>query len=114
MGLEDMPRDAVDVNVTNVEVDREIEVRLTFDDGSTCVFPLVDLRVACPCATCRGQRDAGQAPWPRAGTPERLAIVDAELVGAWGISFTWNDGHNTGIYPWASMRKWCEADHLTR
>jgi DUF971 family protein len=29
-----------------------------------------------------------------------LRIVDAELVGAWAIGFTWNDGHRTGIYSW--------------
>jgi DUF971 family protein len=38
--------------------------------------------------------------WPQPSSPQPLRIVDAELVGAWGISFTWNDRHSTGIYSW--------------
>jgi len=34
----------------------------------------------------------------------------AELVGAWGLSVTWNDGHSTGIYPFESLRRWREGD----
>jgi DUF971 family protein len=35
-----------------------------------------------------------------------LRVEDAELVGAWGITFTWNDGHSTGIFSWALLRQW--------
>ena len=35
-----------------------------------------------------------------AGSPRPLRIVDAHLVGNWGLGVTWNDGHNTGIYSW--------------
>jgi DUF971 family protein len=92
----------------DIDVDRARGVTVTFDDGAVCQYELVDLRRACPCAACRNLRDGGQAVWPRPGSPEPLAIVDAELVGAWGISFTWNDGHATGIYPWDALRRWCE------
>ena len=34
--------------------------------------------------------------WPTSSRP--LRVVDAELVGAWGLGITWNDGHSTGIY----------------
>ena len=52
-----------------------------------------------------------------AALAERVLIVEddpatrvglTELVGAWGISFTWNDGHATGIYPWDALRRWCD------
>jgi DUF971 family protein len=38
-----------------------------------------------------------------------LAIADAQLVGAWGLGLTWSDGHSTGIYPFESLRHWCDA-----
>jgi DUF971 family protein len=95
------------VSAVDVDVEREVAVTITFDDGAVCRYDLVDLRRACPCATCRGLRDAGQESWPRPGSPEPLTVVDAELVGAWGMSFTWNDGHDTGIYPWEALRSWC-------
>jgi DUF971 family protein len=101
---------AMPVTAVDIDVDRAHAVTITFDDGAVCRYELVELRQACPCATCRNLRDNGQESWPRPGSAEPLAIEDAELVGAWGISFTWNDGHNTGIYPWDALRSWCDTE----
>ena len=100
----------MDHEVTGIEVDRQQAVTITWDDGLAHVFGLEELRRWCPCATCRGLRDAGEAAWPRPGAPLPLAITEAELVGAWGMSFTWNDGHATGIYPWDALRVWADGD----
>ena len=35
-----------------------------------------------------------------------LTAVDAELVGGWGLSITWSDGHSTGIFAWSILRAW--------
>ncbi len=96
--------------VVEVEVDRARSLTLTYDDGRICTFGLENLRINCPCASCRSWRDRGEQPWPRPDSPTPLAITDAELVGAWGISFTWNDSHSTGIYPWDILRAWCDED----
>ena len=46
--------------------------------------------------------------WPRPGQTTELWIEDAELVGAWGLSIRWSDGHSTGIYSWELLRDaWC-------
>jgi DUF971 family protein len=95
--------------VTDVEVDRERAVTITFDDGTVTTFGLEELRRSCPCATCRSWRERGEVAWPRPGAPVPPTIVDAELVGAWGISFRWNDGHSTGIYSWEILRSWREG-----
>jgi DUF971 family protein len=94
--------------VRDVTIEREAGVRVEFGDGRECAFGLEELRLACPCAACRGARDKGEAPWPTPRSPVPLSITGAELVGAWGLSITWNDGHATGIYPWESLRRWCE------
>lgn len=97
-----MPHAVVDVKVQRAE-----GVTLTFDDGAEFGFALAELRAMCPCATCRSVRDRGDDPWP---DPTReLTVVDAELVGAWGMSFAWSDGHSTGIYPWDSLRSYAES-----
>lgn len=95
-------------SVTDIQVERERAVTLTFDDGVVCELGLVELRLNCPCASCRSFRDRNEPAWPRPGSPASLSIADAELVGAWGISFTWSDGHATGIYPWQALRAWCD------
>ena len=94
--------------VTDIDIDRQRSVRLTFDDGFGCELPLDALRQACPCATCRSYRDRGEAAWPRPGQPATVTIEDAELAGAWGLSIRWSDGHSTGIYSWDALRSWCE------
>jgi DUF971 family protein len=94
--------------VTDIDIDRERSVTVRYDDGRACTFGLEELRQACPCATCRSLRDRGEAAWPRPGPPLTLRIEEAELVGAWGLSVTWNDGHATGIYPWDALRRWCD------
>ena len=96
-------------SVTDITVDRQqAQVVIVFGDGHRCAFGFVEMRVNCPCATCRGERDRGTPPWPRAGQPDTLSVSDARLVGAWGLGLTWSDGHATGIYPWESMRRWCD------
>jgi DUF971 family protein len=95
--------------VTDIDIDRSRAMTLTFDDGRTCVFDVRRLRIACPCAGCRGMRDRGEAPWPRPGQSDEIRIEQAELVGAWGISLHWSDGHSTGIYSWDALRRWCDS-----
>jgi DUF971 family protein len=89
-----------------IDVNREQGITLTWPDQAVTRLGLEELRVRCPCADCRGRRDHGQPVWPLPGSPQPLRVVDAELVGAWGLSLTWNDGHGTGIYSWSLLREW--------
>lgn len=96
-------------DVIDVVIDREQgHLEASFDDGVVCRVPLESMRRWCPCAACRGRRDQGLEAWePRPGAAP-LAVTDAELSGAWGLSIRWNDGHDTGIFPWTSIRRWAE------
>lgn len=91
-----------------IDVARDEGVTIRFADGHVVQFDLATLRRGCPCATCRGLRDRGQPAWPRPNSPTPLRVEHAELHGAWGLVFTWNDGHATGIYPFESLRRWHE------
>jgi len=98
------------LTVSDITVDRDrATVSLVFGDGHRCQLGFEEMRANCPCATCRGRRDQGQPAWPPAGPHPPLSVRDARLVGAWGLGLTWSDGHATGIYPWESLRQWCEA-----
>lgn len=80
-------------------------------DGSTSFYPIAYLRRNSPSADMRELRNemaknpltvlpAGAA---RRGGP--LAAVSAELVGNYAIRIAFSDGHSTGIYSWAYLRK---------
>jgi DUF971 family protein len=94
---------------TAVELDREHGLTVTWADGSTSSFALEELRLNCPCAECRGLREQRRPVWPKPGAPQPLAGVGAELVGAWGLTITWNDGHSTGIFAWGLLRHWADS-----
>ncbi|MDH3754290.1 MAG: DUF971 domain-containing protein [Acidimicrobiia bacterium] len=96
--------------VERITVERDSGITVVFGDGVECGFDLEELRVNCPCATCRTERERGDLPWPKPTSPRPLTVVDAQLVGAWGLGITWNDQHGTGIYPWESLRAWCDND----
>lgn len=94
------------MNVRSVDIERDRGMTVVFEpDGHECFFLNADLRLACPCATCRGLRDRGEVVWPADAS---ITILSAELVGNWGVSFAWSDGHGTGIYPFESLRTWCD------
>lgn len=94
----------------SVDVDREHGLALTWADGVESSFGLEELRVNCPCAGCRRDRQEGRTVWPRPTSPLPLRMLDARLVGAWGINLSWNDGHSTGIYSWTTLRVWAGPD----
>jgi len=97
--------------VVDVEVDRPaMELRIRWSDDFAGALPLVAVRLGCPCAGCRGARSAGRTAWPGPGAPHPLEVRSAEFVGAWGMSFAWNDGHEGGIFPFDTLRRWCESD----
>jgi DUF971 family protein len=102
----DLPEEAAP---SGVELDRAHGLTVRWADGTTSTFGLVALRVNCPCANCRGRREQGLPAWPTPGAPQPLEATGAELVGAWGLSLRWNDGHDTGIYAWSMLRAWTRA-----
>jgi len=99
--------------VTDVSIDRQQSLTVVYDDGVTASFSLGELRRACPCAGCQGAREQGRDPYRAplgagSGAGGGPTIVDASLVGAWGLAIRWDDGHDTGIYAWDTLRHWYE------
>jgi len=77
-------------------------VLVTWSDGHETVFPLDYLRSWCPCAMCQGH--TGESRYLEL---EGQELVHLEAVGNYAVSFTWQDGHNTGIYPYRLLRRLC-------
>lgn len=100
---------AASTDVVDVEVERDREMRVTYADGVTARFPVLTLRLGCPCAGCRGRRDQGRAAYDG----DSVSILGAELHGNWGISLRWSDGHDTGIFVWTHLRTWWDQGDLT-
>ena len=101
----------MDVNITT-GTGMEIEWR----DGHRSSYSFQYLRDACPCALCNEERNksgrrpgesAGQAPGALPMFRPAVRPTQAEAVGRYAIRFTWNDGHQHGIYAWDYLREMC-------
>ena len=85
------------------------ELALAWADGHESYFPFDELRRSCPCALCRGQRDAPPDPLRIVKAPARGEVAIARLVpvGAYAVQIVWSDGHDTGIHSFESLRRSC-------
>lgn len=92
-----------------LELDRLRALTVTWPDGLRVAFALDDLRAHCPCAECRSRREQGLPAGPRPSVDPPIEAVGAELVGGWGVTIRWSDGHKTGIYAWDRLRRWAES-----
>jgi DUF971 family protein len=91
-----------------VEASAAVGVRITWEDDHVSHWDLATMRGACGCATCHELRTAGKPVYM--GSADSLDVKDAELVGGYGVSFHWSDGHRTGIYRWQDLRDGCPCD----
>jgi DUF971 family protein len=104
-----------------VKVDKTGGTGVVIDwaDGHRSAWSFAWLRAACPCATCHEERDkdgraAGVA---RAKAASLLPMFEAApqprdvtKVGNYAVRFTWNDGHEAGLYSWDYLRNVCDAE----
>ena len=96
---------------TPVELKNEGEsLRITWSDGAAHRLAWSLLRKACPCATCRAERDKPPEPAPLLPVlrPEEARPVGPRSMHplgnyAYGIEFT--DGHGSGIYSLEYLRE---------
>ncbi len=93
-----------------LNLSRHKDLRIKWSDGSESVIDLVALRKACPCATCRAEReDRAKNPLAVRSADVReedmVVVEDAEVVGHYGLKVRWKDGHDTGIYDFALLRE---------
>ena len=88
------------------------ELAIKWDDGGESFNPLENLRRACPCAGCKGERDVMGNLYKnpeRPLTPAAFRLVRLERVGTYALQPVWEDGHATGIYSFEYLRRAAEA-----
>ena len=99
-------------NPIPVEINHRKEkgvVRVTWDDGHIGEYAGEYLRGYCPCALCQGH--GAQIKFVEV-PDSKLAEISA--VGNYAVQFTWQDGHNTGIYTFDYLRSLCPCPECSR
>lgn len=85
---------------------------IRWDDNAVTAHTSFNLRMRCPCATCRDLHN----PDPKAvrgpkGVPPMVELTSFDWVGNYAVNFVFSDGHNTGIYTYKYMRELDEAQN---
>lgn len=91
----------------------EQELFIKWSDGHESTFPLFGLRKNCPCVTCRGghgRMDSFDRSLFYVEPTQHFEIEDIKQIGNHAIQITWNDGHNTGMYQWETLRELCPCE----
>lgn len=83
------------------------ELAIAWSNGEEAYLPLEMLRRNCPCAACGGEPDVmGHVVRPTLShTPASFDLVEIEYIGGYAIQPRWADGHRTGLYSWAYLRR---------
>ena len=107
---------ATDPKSVKVNLSTGDGVDIAWKDGHESHYTFQYLRDACPCALCdqervKAQREPGEAEKPQPGALPMFKATAKPLkasgVGKYAIQFSWNDGHEHGIYSWDFLRAFC-------
>ena len=71
--------------------------------GETVSVPNATLRKACSCAVCVDEMTHAPILDP-ASVPEDIHALKIGAIGNYAITVEWSDGHNTGFFPYKTIR----------
>ncbi|NOT85860.1 MAG: DUF971 domain-containing protein [Methylococcaceae bacterium] len=100
MRLKVTPITATPTEIKYHSVSRVLEI--SFDDDTSFTLPCEYLRIFTPSAEAVGHGPGQEVLQIH---KEDVTIIDIKPVGNYGITPTFSDGHNSGIYTWAFLYK---------
>ena len=107
--------DAASPVPVSIHRDPDDSIVILWSDNSETRRTAVQLRNACPCATCRekkrGESETREASKQVMSLPilskseaQPLRVEHMSPVGSYAYQITFSDGHSSGIYPFAMLR----------
>jgi len=79
-------------------------VSIKWSDDAETQYTAAQLRRSCPCAGCINEW-TGEKMLDDAKVPEDITIKHTSIVGRYALNFHFSDGHDTGIFSFAFLRK---------
>jgi DUF971 family protein len=89
---------------TSIRKQGDAQMTLTWADGHINTFTAFFLRENCPCASCRHEL-TGERLLRVEDIPQDIRILSSEILGNYALGFKFSDGHSTGIYTFAYLKK---------
>ena len=79
-------------------------ITIKWSDDAETLYSAMNLRRSCPCAGCINEW-TGEKMLDDAKIPEDISIKHTSIVGRYALNFHFSDGHDTGIFSFAFLRK---------
>jgi len=81
-------------------------LRIAWSDGHESTYPVAYLRRHCRCAACV-EEWTGKILRDPSSIPDDVRPLEVRPVGRYALTFSWSDGHDTGIYTFEHLRAIC-------
>lgn len=82
----------------------DAEVSIKWSDDVETRYSAVQLRRACPCAGCVNEW-TGEKMLRDDQVADEISFRHISIVGRYALNFHFSDGHDTGIFSFAFLRK---------
>lgn len=87
-------------------------IGIVWDDGHESYYRSHTLRCSCGCASCVDEV-TGKKILIDERVPEDVRAKEFHPVGNYGMTIVWSDGHDTGIFSFDTLRKYCPCETCT-
>ncbi|MGD9589822.1 MAG: DUF971 domain-containing protein [Pyrinomonadaceae bacterium] len=92
------------IEPTRIIEESDSELTIEWSDGPTSGYTAAALRRACPCAGCIDEW-TGEKRLDDGSVAEDITFRHTSIVGRYALNFHFSDGHDTGIFSFALLRK---------
>lgn len=92
------------IEPTQIIEESDSEISIHWSDDSETRYNAAGLRRSCPCAGCINEW-TGEKMLDDSQVPADITISHVSIVGRYALNFHFSDGHNTGIFSFAYLRR---------
>ena len=92
------------IEPTRIIEESDSELTIEWSDGTETRFNAAGLRRSCPCAGCVDEW-TGDKTLDDQSVADDIAFKHISIVGRYALNFHFTDGHDTGIFSFAYLRK---------
>jgi DUF971 family protein len=96
------------IEPTKIIEESNSELTINWSDDKETSYLAVNLRRSCPCASCINEW-TGEKMLKDDSIPGDLNFSHVSIVGRYALNFHFSDGHDTGIFSFAYLRKLSET-----
>lgn len=92
------------IEPTQIVEESDSKISIKWSDDSETSYSAPELRRSCPCATCVNEW-TGEKMLQNESIPNDLTFNHTSIVGRYALNFHFSDGHDTGIFSFAYLKK---------